>query len=104
VDVEVREGEAFDDESVSPKRTGVAGMCVAFFLAELGDKTQLTTAALAGPRAPPCLIGATLGLFGATLLAPWPVASGRRVSARTLGRIGGAFAAVGVYTLTAAVV
>ena len=28
-------------------RRGVLGMCVAFFLAELGDKTQLTTAALA---------------------------------------------------------
>jgi Ca2+/H+ antiporter, TMEM165/GDT1 family len=77
------------------------------FLAELGDKTQLTTAALAADHgALPVWIGATLGLFGATLLA---LVAGRfladRVSERTLGRIGAvAFAAVGVFTLTSAVV
>jgi putative Ca2+/H+ antiporter (TMEM165/GDT1 family) len=88
-------------------RGGVLGMCVAFFLAELGDKTQLTAAALAADHGAPAVwVGATAGLLGATLLA---LVAGRflaeRVAARTLGRIGAvAFAAVGVFTLTTAVV
>jgi putative Ca2+/H+ antiporter (TMEM165/GDT1 family) len=88
-------------------RTGVVGMCVAFFLAELGDKTQLTTAALAADHGPvPVWIGASFGLLGATLLA---LVAGRflaeRISARTLARIGaGAFALVGVVTLVTAAV
>jgi Ca2+/H+ antiporter, TMEM165/GDT1 family len=100
-------GQEDGEETTGRTRTGVLGMCVAFFLAELGDKTQLTTAALAADHgALPVWIGATLGLFGATLLA---LVAGRfladRVSERTLGRIGAvAFAAVGVFTLTSAVV
>jgi putative Ca2+/H+ antiporter (TMEM165/GDT1 family) len=80
-------------------------MCAAFFLAELGDKTQLTTAALAADHGVvPVWIGATLGLFGATVLA---LVAGRalaeRVSERTLSRIGAvAFALVGIATLVAA--
>jgi putative Ca2+/H+ antiporter (TMEM165/GDT1 family) len=100
-------GQEEHEESPGRSGSGVLGMCVAFFLAELGDKTQLTTAALAADHgALPVWIGATLGLFGATLLA---LGAGRflaeRVSARTLGRIGAvAFATVGVLTLTLAVV
>jgi putative Ca2+/H+ antiporter (TMEM165/GDT1 family) len=88
-------------------RVGVFGMCAAFFLAELGDKTQLTTAALAADHGVvPVWIGATLGLFGATVLA---LVAGRalaeRISERTLSRIGAvAFALVGVATLVAAAV
>jgi putative Ca2+/H+ antiporter (TMEM165/GDT1 family) len=96
------------DEEVSGRaRAGVFAMCAAFFLAELGDKTQLTAAALAADRGALAVwVGATLGLFGATVLA---LVAGRfladRVSERTLGRFGAiAFAAVGVFTLTAAVV
>jgi putative Ca2+/H+ antiporter (TMEM165/GDT1 family) len=97
-----------DEEEVSGRaRTGVFAMCAAFFLAELGDKTQLTSAALAADRGALAVwVGATLGLLGATVLA---LVAGRfladRVSERTLGRFGAiAFAAVGVFTLTAAVV
>jgi putative Ca2+/H+ antiporter (TMEM165/GDT1 family) len=95
------------DEGVAVARTGVLGMCGAFFLAELGDKTQLTAAALAADHgAFPVWIGATLGLLGATLLA---LVAGRfladRVSPRTLGRIGAvAFALVGIATLVGAAV
>jgi putative Ca2+/H+ antiporter (TMEM165/GDT1 family) len=97
--------EEGDDADGGRTRTGVVGMCVAFFLAELGDKTQLTTAALAADHGPvPVWIGASFGLFGATLLA---LVAGRflaeRISARTLARIGaGAFALVGVVTLVSA--
>jgi putative Ca2+/H+ antiporter (TMEM165/GDT1 family) len=100
-------GQEEDDETAGGTRGGVFGMCVAFFLAELGDKTQLTAAALAADHgAFPVWIGATLGLFGATLLA---LVAGRflaeRVSPRTLGRVGAvAFAAVGIATLIAAAV
>jgi putative Ca2+/H+ antiporter (TMEM165/GDT1 family) len=98
-------GHEEEADGVSGKRVGVFGMCAAFFLAELGDKTQLTAAALAADHgAFPVWIGATLGLLGATLLA---LVAGRflaeRVSARTLGHLGAvAFAVVGVFTLVAA--
>jgi putative Ca2+/H+ antiporter (TMEM165/GDT1 family) len=93
-----------DDDAIAG-RVGVLGMCVAFFLAELGDKTQLTAAALAADHGVvPVWIGATLGLFGATLLA---LVAGRalaeRVSERTLSRVGAAaFALVGVFALVSA--
>ena len=102
-----RSADGGEDEDAAAKRggAGVVGMCVAFFLAELGDKTQLTAAALAADHGVlPVWIGASLGLFGATLLA---LVAGRaiaeRVSERTLSRIGAvAFAAVGVFTLVSA--
>jgi putative Ca2+/H+ antiporter (TMEM165/GDT1 family) len=94
-----------EGDAVGRTRVGVFGMCAAFFLAELGDKTQLTTAALAADHGVvPVWIGATLGLFGATVLA---LVAGRalaeRISERTLSRIGAvAFALVGVVTLVSA--
>jgi putative Ca2+/H+ antiporter (TMEM165/GDT1 family) len=87
------------------ERSGVLGVCTAFFLAELGDKTQLSTATLAADHgAIATWIGATAGLFGASVLA---LGAGRvlasRVSARLLGRIGaGAFAFAGAVSLVAA--
>lgn len=98
--------EAEADADVAGRaRVGVFGMCAAFFLAELGDKTQLTTAALAADHGVlPVWIGATFGLFGATMVA---LVAGRalaeRISARTLARIGAiAFALVGAFTLLTA--
>lgn len=94
--------EEHEDASTQRGGAGVVGMCFAFFLAELGDKTQLTAAALAADHGVlPVWFGATLGLFGATLLA---LVAGRalaeRVSERVLSRIGAvAFALVGVFTL-----
>ncbi|MBT9177261.1 MAG: hypothetical protein DDT20_01594 [Firmicutes bacterium] len=49
----------------------LAAICMAFFLAELGDKTQLVTLGLAAKQAAPLAtwIGAGLGLFAAQALA-----------------------------------
>ena len=83
-------------------RRGLVGVAVAFFLAELGDKTMLTTAGLAADRG---LVPVWLGSFGAMLAATAvAVVAGkaltRRVSPDTLRRIGAvAFAVVGAATL-----
>ena len=49
----------------------LAAICMAFFLAELGDKTQLVTLGLAAKQASPIAtwLGAGLGLFAAQALA-----------------------------------
>lgn len=86
-------------------RAGLLSVAVAFFLAELGDKTMLTTAGLAADRgAVPVWIGSLAAMLAATALA---VVAGtalmRRVSPRTLRTIGAvAFAVVGVATLIGA--
>jgi putative Ca2+/H+ antiporter (TMEM165/GDT1 family) len=86
---------------------GLLGFLGAFFLAELGDKTQLTAASLAADHGVVgTWLGATLGLFAASALA---LVAGRflidRISRRTLSRIGAvAFALVGVLTLASAAV
>jgi Ca2+/H+ antiporter, TMEM165/GDT1 family len=91
-----------DDGPAQPGRRGLIGVAAAFFLAELGDKTMLTTAGLAADRGPvPVWIGAFCALFAATALA---VNAGRALTRRlgraTLARIGaGAFAAVGLATI-----
>ena len=60
---------------------GVAGMvAIAFFVAELGDKSMLATFALASQQGPiPTWIGSTAGEVAANLLA---VAVGRQVGTR----------------------
>lgn len=84
------------------RRAGLVGVAVAFFLAELGDKTMLTTAGLAADRG---LVPVWVGSFGAMVAATAvAVTAGRaltrRVSPDLLRRIGaGAFAVVGVGTL-----
>ncbi len=83
-------------------RRGLYGVAVAFFLAELGDKTMLTTAGLAADRGlVPVWIGSFAAMVAATAVA---VVAGkaltRRVSPELLRRIGAvAFAVVGVATL-----
>src|SRR5690606_34639001 len=83
-------------------RAGLVGVAVAFFLAELGDKTMLTTAGLAADRG---LVPVWIGSFGAMVAATAvAVLAGRaltrKVSPDLLRRIGaGAFAVVGVGTL-----
>ena len=94
-----------DDEAGGAGRRGLVGVATAFFLAELGDKTMLTTAGLAADRgAVPVWIGSTLAMLAATALA---VVAGRQLTSRVrpelLRRIGAvAFAVVGIATLAGA--
>jgi len=103
-----RSADEDDDEDGGDGRGGRAGLVSvagAFFLAELGDKTMLTTAGLAADRgAVPVWIGSLGAMLAATALA---VLAGRalttRVAPGTLRRIGAiAFAAVGALTLVGA--
>jgi len=98
--------ERGDEDQQVDELSGHGVFIVAFlmiFLAELGDKTQLTVAALGAATNPVAVyIGATLALITTTLLGvlggKWLT---RRVSAVTLHRIGGilflAFAAWVMY-------
>ena len=101
------DAEVGDDVADTVRRRGLVGVAVAFFLAELGDKTMLTTAGLAADRgAVPVWVGSTLAMLAATALA---VVAGRQLTGRVppdvLRRIGAvAFAVVGVATLAGALV
>lgn len=96
-----------DDEGddAGAGRAGLLSVAGAFFLAELGDKTMLTTAGLAADRgAVPVWIGSLAAMLAATALA---VVAGKalmaRVSPTTLRTVGAvAFAVVGVATLVGA--
>jgi putative Ca2+/H+ antiporter (TMEM165/GDT1 family) len=94
------------DEPPPVTRWGVFGVTVvAFFLAEMGDKTQVATVVLAArfPSLPAVVLGTTLGM----LLANVPVVlAGKAASAKIpfrAVRIAAAllFAALGVYALVA---
>ncbi|MFZ6004263.1 MAG: TMEM165/GDT1 family protein [Actinomycetota bacterium] len=93
-----------EDEDVAATG-GLVSVAIAFFLAELGDKTMLTTAGLAADRgALPVWIGSTAAMIAATSLA---IVGGRALAARVeadlLRRIGAiAFAIVGAATLAGA--
>lgn len=90
--------------AVTP-RGGLLSVAVAFFLAELGDKTMLTTGSLAADRgAVPVWVGSFGAMVAATALA---VLAGqlltKRVRPRTLRQLGAvAFAVVGVAALASA--
>lgn len=94
-----------DDVGTDAGRAGLVSVTGAFFLAELGDKTMLTTAGLAADRGPvPVWIGSFGAMLAATALA---VLAGQalmsRVSPTLLRRIGAvAFAVVGTLTLVGA--
>jgi len=93
-----------DDDAVAPT-AGLLSVAGAFFLAELGDKTMLTTAGLAADRgAVPVWVGSFAAMLAATALA---VLAGqaltKRVRPELLRRVGAvAFAIVGVLTLASA--
>jgi putative Ca2+/H+ antiporter (TMEM165/GDT1 family) len=98
--------DKLDDEPPPATRWGVFGVTVvAFFLAEMGDKTQVATVVLAAkfPSLAAVVLGTTLGM----LLANVPVVLvGKAASARIpfkAIRIAAAllFAALGVYALVA---
>ena len=98
-----RSGDDAEDDGAGAG--GLLGAAVAFFLAELGDKTMLTTAGLAADRgAVPVWLGSAAAMVAATALA---VVAGRSLTARirpgVLRRLGAAaFAVVGVVTLVGA--
>jgi putative Ca2+/H+ antiporter (TMEM165/GDT1 family) len=95
-----------DDAAGTAARAGLISVAVAFFLAELGDKTMLTTAGLAADRgAVPVRVGSLGAMLAATALA---VLAGqsllKRVRPGTLRRVGAvAFAVVGTVTLVGAI-
>jgi putative Ca2+/H+ antiporter (TMEM165/GDT1 family) len=97
-----------DAQAHGARQWGVFGTTlVAFFLAEMGDKTQLATVALAAKYASPVAVitGTTLGMLIANAPA---VLFGERVLARVslrLVRIGAAsvFALIGIATLWTAI-
>ena len=77
-------GDRLDDAEMSragrSNRSAVVAACVAFFLAELGDKTMLATITLAMTEgAWGTWAGSTLGMVGADALA---IVAGRQLGAR----------------------
>lgn len=101
--------DADDHDAVAARRRGpvVVTVVLAFLVAELGDKTMLSTAALASTLTPvPVWIGASIGMTaasGAAILVGR--ALGRRLPARRLHRVSAAaFALFGVLLLVDGVV
>jgi putative Ca2+/H+ antiporter (TMEM165/GDT1 family) len=96
-----------DEETQVAQRLGVFGATfVTFFLAEMGDKTQLATVALAAHFAAPLMviIGTTLGMLVADVPA---VFIGNKFAAKipmklVHGIAAAIFAAMGVLTLIGA--
>ena len=85
---------------------GAWSVALAFFLAELGDKTMITTASLAADRGAGAVYVGSLGamLASAALALAAGTALRRRVAPAALARAGAAaFAAVGIATLAPAV-
>jgi putative Ca2+/H+ antiporter (TMEM165/GDT1 family) len=95
------------DEAGAARRLGVFGATlVTFFLAEMGDKTQLATVAMAAHYPSPVLVvaGTTLGMLIADVPA---VFAGERFAARIPMKAvhivaAGLFAALGIATLLGA--
>ena len=96
--------DKFDDDDAKLARLGVFGTTfIAFFLAEMGDKTQIATVALAAQYQAvfAVVLGTTLGMMIANVPAVW---LGDRLAHSlpfTALRIGTAllFAALGIVTL-----
>lgn len=96
-----------EEESLIAQKLGVFGATlVTFFLAEMGDKTQIATIAMAAHYAAPLLvvIGTTLGMLIADVPA---VFAGDKLAAKIPMRLvhaiaAGVFAVLGVMTLLGA--
>lgn len=94
------------DTVAPPAGLGVfAATCIAFFLAEMGDKTQLATAALAARYTTivPVVLGTTIGMLAADVPV---IFAGERIAARLplvlLRRVAAAlFALLGILALLA---
>ncbi len=97
--------DKLDDETNLFERFGVFGAtCIAFFLAEMGDKTQIATVALSA-RYMDATIGVVMGTTMGMMLANVPAVLLGEVAARKLPVelvhkiAAGIFAVVGVLTL-----
>ncbi len=96
-----------EEESLIAQKLGVFGATlVTFFLAEMGDKTQIATVALAAHYAAPLLVvaGTTLGMLIADVPA---VFAGEKLAAKIPMKLvhsiaAGVFAVLGVMTLLGA--
>jgi len=93
-----------DDEAAGPQRFGVFGTTlIAFFLAEMGDKTQIATVALAARYQDlvPVVAGTTLGMLIADVPAVFAgEAIAKRVSMKLVHGIAAAiFVVLGLLTL-----
>jgi putative Ca2+/H+ antiporter (TMEM165/GDT1 family) len=96
--------DKLEDEEAGPQRFGVFGTTlIAFFLAEMGDKTQIATVALAAryPDLVSVVTGTTLGMMIANVPAVFAGgAIARRVPMRLVHAIAAAiFVVLGVATL-----
>ena len=96
--------DKLEDEETGPQRFGVFGTTlIAFFLAEMGDKTQIATVALAAryPDLLSVVTGTTLGMMLANVPAVFAGgAIARRVPMRLVHAIAAAiFVVLGVATL-----
>ena len=99
--------EIEEDETKIAKRLGVFGATlITFFLAEMGDKTQIATVAMAVHYAAPVMVvvGTTLGMLIADVPA---VFAGDKLAGKTPmklvhGVAAGVFAVLGVMTLLGA--
>ena len=99
-------GEALSEEDLQPRRSSLGAfgvVFVAFFLSELGDKTQFATAALAGrePSFVGVWLGATLGMVLSSALAILlGMVVRKRLPALVIRRVAaGLFVAFGVATI-----
>ena len=104
LDVEIRgikaaAGEVDDDEASSAGRWGVLGTTiVAFFLAEMGDKTQIATVALAARFHDFVWVvaGTTLGMMLANVPAVYLGEAATRIVPLKYVRIGAALIFLGI--------
>ena len=100
-------GDTLDDEEHKPSRFGpFLTVAIAFFIAELGDKTMLTTVTLASQHQSfvPVWIGSSLGMVVADGIAVIAgVVAGRRLPARAIKLVAAAiFIAFGVWAIASA--
>jgi Ca2+/H+ antiporter, TMEM165/GDT1 family len=103
-------GDTIDDDDRIERRVPLFGafgvVAVAFFIAELGDKTQLATVSLAGRD--PSFIGIWLGSTAGMVLADAAavgvgILAGRRLPLRLIGQVAAAlFLVFGVLTIASA--
>ncbi len=100
------QGEELSEDDLQPRTSSLGAfgvVFVAFFLSELGDKTQLATAALAGRESSfvGVWLGATLGMVLSSALAiGLGMVAGKRLPARVIKRMAaGLFVVFGLVTI-----